>query len=59
MRHPGNRYMGNDSRECEPKDDANVYDARPLRDRPLMPNVWELAGEQRGERSEHVRDRED
>ena len=36
------------------KDDASVYEARPMRDRPLMPNVGELAGEHRGEKPKGV-----
>ena len=40
------------------KGDASVYEPRPLRDRPLMPNVWELAGEHRGERPDNARDGE-
>jgi len=35
----------NDDRD----DDAQAHEPRPLRDRPLMPNVWELAGPHRGE----------
>lgn len=36
-------------------DDANVIESRPLRDRPLLPNVAELAGEHRGERPRDAR----
>jgi hypothetical protein len=42
--------MTTDADQPPTRDDASVYKPRPMRDRPLMPNVWELAGDHRGER---------